>query len=126
MNKYLKAVLVYVTLLSIFAWIDFDFDAKEEERSINLQTLFMTFDEELMYLSDLTQITEAYTKGSNNFMVQATSYHMGLNKIDGKEVQEIHEIANSYRETKVSFPNPSLIKKLYIIYVKTFISMITQ
>ncbi|MEV4781359.1 hypothetical protein [Burkholderia sp. LMU1-1-1.1] len=103
MKKIFTAFFIYFAFCSFMAFIDFDWNAENEytvKDSIQKQILYMNLDQKKAYFVDLDAIDSAGMMGGMNGKL-----------LHGKEVNDIHELANKIRQKRgkeiVDFPSKS-------------------
>lgn len=101
MKKISPALLIYLVFCSIMAFIDFDWDAENDQTaksSLYKQTLYMNNAQRRVYFQDLETIESAGMMGGGNGRL-----------IHGKEVSDIHDKANDMRQKigkdNIEFPS---------------------
>ncbi|MGI4716884.1 MAG: hypothetical protein ACRYGO_02280 [Janthinobacterium lividum] len=108
MKNLSRALIVYLIYCSVMAFVDVDWDAESEQSakaSIYKQTLYMSRSQLQVYFDDLSTIDSAGMMGGARARL-----------LDGKEVDDIHELANEIRLRKgkaaLEFPSKELFKSL--------------
>jgi hypothetical protein len=103
MKKIFTAFFIYFAFCSFMAFIDFDWNAENEytvKASMQKQLLYMNLDQKKAYFVDLDAIDSAGMMGGMNGKL-----------LHGKEVSDIHELANKIRQKRgkeiVDFPSKS-------------------
>ncbi|MFD2753854.1 hypothetical protein [Comamonas terrae] len=105
MGKLGASFFIYFIFCSALAFWDFDWNAEDPKGSIRKQTFYMTLEQKRAYIADLDVIESAGAFGG----------HRG-NFVHGKDVPEIHDLANDIREKRnkprVNWPSKGFWKSI--------------
>ena len=117
MKKISAAFIVYLIYCSVIAFVDVDWDAESErsaKASMAKQALYMSKDQLEVYFDDLSTIDAAGMMGG-----------MSGRRLDGKEVDDIHDLANEIRQQRgigpVEFPSKSFTTAARDFFVIPFV-----
>ncbi|MGK5049797.1 hypothetical protein ACQ4WP_28490 [Janthinobacterium sp. GB4P2] len=116
MKRLITVFAIYCIWCSILAFVDVDWDAKSEltvKDSMYKQTLYMSRPQLKVYFNDLDTIDSASMMGG-----------VKGNFLDGKEVSDIHELANRIRSKKgqeaIDYPSKPFIDSVRSFFVIPF------
>jgi hypothetical protein len=121
MKKISTAFFIYFIFCSFMAFIDFDWNAEDQytvKASMQKQMLYMNLDQKRVYFGDLDTIDAAGMMGGMNGKL-----------LHGKEVSDIHELANNIRLKRgkevIEFPSKSVraaVSDFFMIPFAVFMS----
>jgi hypothetical protein len=101
MKKISISFIIYLVFCSAIAFVDIDWDAESEQSvkaSMYKQTLYMNRAQLQVYFDDLSTIDSAGLMGG-----------MNGKRLHGKEVSDIHDLANEIRQQRatelIEFPS---------------------
>ncbi|AYM75890.1 hypothetical protein D9M09_08850 [Janthinobacterium agaricidamnosum] len=122
MKRISTAFLIYLTFCSALAFVDFDWDAENEQAaksSIYKQTLYMNNVQRQAYIDDLETIHSAGMMGGVNGR-----------RLHGNEASDIHDLANQIRQKTgrniVEFPSKPFGEAISSFFKIPFILLINK